>query len=319
MPKKKNRAVSDSFGLIPIILVCGFLGSGKTTLLRRIHDNRNGKLLVFLINEYSLRDVDARLLGRDSDQVFSVSGGSIFCTCKVTEFIGQLKKIAERFPSANGVIIEASGMANPSSMAIMLAETGLDSLFRLQQIITVVDAVTLPGLLQTLPNIRRQIECAGLIVLNKADLVDEDTIRRASQLLDEINPGVPRSVTRYCALDEDLLERPACPVKAGSQEAGDQEQEQVAKFSLQTSRGIAHSGLKALTRMFPGKIFRIKGVLTDGCGQNWRIDYSISSGLIISKKEPPVKAHLEFIFSATQAQSIIREIKKLPESGLQST
>ena len=47
--------------MIDLVLVIGFLGSGKTTLLKRIHKQNIGRKLVFLVNEFSVKDVN-RLL-----------------------------------------------------------------------------------------------------------------------------------------------------------------------------------------------------------------------------------------------------------------
>ena len=97
-------------------LVTGFLGSGKTTYLRRLVNQYRDRRLVFLVNEFSPVDIDGPLLGSVEDDVLSLPGGSIFCTCLVTEFISTLKSIPERFgreAPVEGVIIEASGIANP--------------------------------------------------------------------------------------------------------------------------------------------------------------------------------------------------------------
>ena len=117
----------------PIWLVVGFLGAGKTTLLRRLVHHANGRGLLFIVNEFSAVDVDAGLVEREGGTALAVAGGSIFCRCLVTEFISTLSRVSEGIPmrtgeilQPQGVVIEASGMADPRSMKRLLQESGLD-------------------------------------------------------------------------------------------------------------------------------------------------------------------------------------------------
>ena len=55
---------------IPLVLVTGFLGSGKTTFLEQLVHRHRQRRIVYLVNEFSARDVDAaRLLARTPDVV----------------------------------------------------------------------------------------------------------------------------------------------------------------------------------------------------------------------------------------------------------
>jgi G3E family GTPase len=84
---------------------------------------------VFLVNEFSAANVDSQLLPADAGPVVSLPGGSIFCRCLATEFIAQLRSLPERFhlPDAplEGLIIEASGLADPRVVEETLRETWL--------------------------------------------------------------------------------------------------------------------------------------------------------------------------------------------------
>ncbi|NLF18431.1 MAG: GTP-binding protein, partial [Lentisphaerae bacterium] len=144
--------------MLPLCLVTGFLGTGKTSLLKHIVSGRPGAKLVYLVNEFSPEDVDgAVLLDTQYPDVVRLPGGSIFCKCLVTQFISHLNAIPQRFPEAEGVIIEASGMANPKVIESMLEETGLDKGYSLDGIITVVERRSFTALRHTLPNILAQI------------------------------------------------------------------------------------------------------------------------------------------------------------------
>ena len=179
----------------PIWLVVGFLGSGKTTLLRRLVRTAGGRKLVYVINEFSAVDVDAGLIEREGGAAIAVPGGSIFCRCLVTEFVSVLRRVSDGLPGADGaivqpegVVIEASGIADPRSMRRLLAESGMDARFHVAGVTAVVDPGTLMKLLLVLPNIRGQIESADLILLNKTDLHAPATIEKVRGKLRAINP-----------------------------------------------------------------------------------------------------------------------------------
>ena len=76
--------------MIPLVLTTGFLGSGKTTLLRRIAERESGSRLVFLVNEFSQLDVDAKLLETEGLEAVSIAGGSIFPLFAVPCMVGMI-------------------------------------------------------------------------------------------------------------------------------------------------------------------------------------------------------------------------------------
>ena len=136
---------------IPLALVTGFLGSGKTTFLRRIIHTHQYQRIVYLVNEFSPVDVDGHVLEGDTQSLVALPGGSIFCQCLATEFISTLKAIPEHFGTQaapiDGVVIEASGVANPMVIEQMLEETKLDQVYALSSVVSIVDPGTFPLLL----------------------------------------------------------------------------------------------------------------------------------------------------------------------------
>lgn len=182
-------------GTCPIWLVVGFLGAGKTTLLRRLVHAEAGRRLAYVVNEFSAVDVDAALIEREGGMAIAVAGGSIFCRCLITEFVGVLGRVADGVPGRDGVVVlpegvvvEASGMADPRSMRRLLAESGLDARFHVAGVTAVVDPGTLMKLLLVLPNIRGQIESADLVLLNKTDLHSPEAVESVRKKLAAINP-----------------------------------------------------------------------------------------------------------------------------------
>ncbi len=198
--------------LIPMALLTGFLGSGKTTLVRRLAEQHANRRVTYLVNEFSAVDVDGRLLAIPDRAVVTIAGGSIFCRCLVTEFIATLRRIADRRDDAgtlDGVIVEASGLADPRVIRQMLTETRLDKEFELRRIVAVIDPGSFCDLLDTLPSITAQIEAADVVLVNKVDLYDEDDIAAAEAAVQRIQAGVQMIRTEHCAASLDVFESAA--------------------------------------------------------------------------------------------------------------
>ena len=189
----------------PITLVTGFLGSGKTTLLRQVARRYPDKNFVFLVNEFSSQGVDPTLLEGTGIPIITVEGGSIFCKCKVSDFLAHLKDFPERFHSRekpiDGLFIETSGLADPRAIHRLLRETGLDAEFSIRQIITIVVAARFLAIAKTLPVIQAQVETADKIILNKLDISDSSDVEKALELVNEINPSVSIIRTTECNID----------------------------------------------------------------------------------------------------------------------
>ncbi|MBN2310579.1 MAG: GTP-binding protein [Candidatus Hydrogenedentes bacterium] len=198
--------------MIPISLVTGFLGSGKTTFLRRIIARFHDRRIVYLVNEFSPMDVDGHVLEAETNELVALPGGSIFCRCLVTEFIGALNAVSARVAAGEapvgageapvgGVVIEASGVANPSAVLDMFRETGLDRDYALSSIVSIVDPITLPALVQSLPNIARQIESSDVVIVNKVDLCSPGQIDQAEDEVRRIKPDAVVVRATHCDVD----------------------------------------------------------------------------------------------------------------------
>lgn len=192
---------------IPVLLVTGFLGSGKTTFLRQLMRRQAGRRFVYLVNDFSALDVDAQLLGEGGGDILSIPGGSIFCRCLVTEFMGALQRIADTLDTpatpVEGVVVEASGMADPRAAGDLLRETGLEERFRLAGVVALVDPASFHKLLHTLPAVRAQIDTADLALVNKADLHDEAALARTEAALRALRPDL---LIRRCTRAEVAVE-----------------------------------------------------------------------------------------------------------------
>jgi len=199
--------------MIPLSLVTGFLGGGKTTLLQRLIERNQGRRLAYIVNEFAEADVDGQLLELGEDQVVSIPGGSIFCRCLSGEFLRILQALPSRFEDPErpleGVVIEASGIADPKVTVKMLEETRLDGVYELRTVVSVIDPGTFLKLIHTLPNVISQVEACDVALVNKTDLHDEAALRRVEQEIERINPRAKIVRSTYCRSEIDILAAPA--------------------------------------------------------------------------------------------------------------
>ncbi len=159
---------------IPVTIVGGYLGAGKTTLVNHLLRNANAKRLAVLVNEFGKLSIDADLIESIEGEVINVVGGCICCSYGES-MINGLMDMAGAEPIPHHVVIEASGVAIPSSIAATIQL--LDG-FSLNGIITIADCETVldfagdPYLSDT---IEAQLMHSDIAIVNKIDLASDET------------------------------------------------------------------------------------------------------------------------------------------------
>lgn len=190
----------------PVTVLTGFLGAGKTTLLNRILSEQHGRRYAVVINEFGELGVDNDLVVDADEEVFEMNNGCICCTVRgdLIRIIGGLMKRAQKF---DGIIVETTGLANPSPVAqTFFVDEGVRAKTRLDAIVTVVDAKHLVGQLAGSAEAEAQIAFADVIVLNKMDLVSAAEADAVAARIAAINPlaRIVRATRSDVQLDEVL-------------------------------------------------------------------------------------------------------------------
>ena len=187
-----------------VIILAGFLGSGKTTLLKKIlswETDLSGTVVV--VNEFGDVGIDGALLKDSGSDVVELTSGCICCTL-TADLRQSLVRIYTQFEPER-ILIEASGVADPTSIATVLTESGLRDSMVLKKIITVLDGDFWEAREAFGPLFYNQLEMADLILLNKVDLLSPDQI---PQFLREIHQEIPDSQvvpTIHCQVDPQTL------------------------------------------------------------------------------------------------------------------
>lgn len=173
---------------IPTTIVTGFLGSGKTTIIMGLIDRLQaaGQQVVYVKNEIGDLNVDTQLMTGLNIQAKELLNGCICCTL-VGPFLSALNEIADSY-QPHRIIIEASGAADPSAIALMVSNHP-----RLSRdgVISIIDVVNFEGYKDLSITAQRQAEFTDLLVFNKIEQVDIDRKRVVVGYVRELNTFSP--------------------------------------------------------------------------------------------------------------------------------
>jgi G3E family GTPase len=299
----------EAQAMIPVALVTGFLGSGKTTFLRHCAELYRSRKIVYLVNEFSAKDVDGALLRHEAADVISVAGGSIFCRCLVTEFLAALRDLPSRFGSCGspveGVVIEASGMADPRVAVSMLAEARLDKVYELATILSVADPGSLLKLLHTLPAVRWQIESSDAVLLNKTDAYPAALVESAAEVIRDIQPRARILRTQYCRAEIGLFG--ASGPRTGAGEYARCRDPRFETVSARLPGALDVVAFRSAVESLADDVYRIKG-FADVDGRRRLLDFS-SSGFQLRDVADAGAPELVFILrgpATSQAMALVR-------------
>src|SRR6187549_3732324 len=183
-------------GRVPVSIVTGFLGSGKTTLINRLLKKPEMNRVAVIVNEFGEIAIDNDLVEASTEQMKLLDSGCLCCAVR-----GDLEEtLRELFVQRrNGqvidferVVIETTGLADPAPvMQTLMTDTMLQAQYRLDCVVTLVDAVNGLEQLKTLSEPVKQAALADRIVITKTDLVDEAQVQALIARLRGLNPAVP--------------------------------------------------------------------------------------------------------------------------------
>jgi cobalamin biosynthesis protein CobW len=218
---------------IPATVITGFLGAGKTTLIRHLIENAKGRRIALIINEFGEMGVDRELLtscdteGCEEENIVELANGCICCTV-ADDFLPTMEILLDREEPPHHIIIETSGLALPKPLVKAFNWPEIRSRLTVDGVVAVIDSPAVaegrfaddedalqaerdadPSLDHDNPLeevFEDQLLCADLVVLNKADIVGEDGIRKISKALSShMRPGVKAIRAVEGAIDIDIL------------------------------------------------------------------------------------------------------------------
>lgn len=210
---------------IPVTIITGFLGSGKTTLIRHLLQNNQGRRIAVLVNEFGELGIDGELLRECQvcedpaesqssavSNIVELTNGCLCCTVQ-EEFLPTMLELLKRRDQLDCILIETSGLALPKPLIKAFRWHEICNAATVDGVVTVVDCeavangtlapdpAAIAAQRQEDPNLDHetplqelfedQLACADLVLLNKTDRVDPETLERVRAIVQE---ELPRSV-----------------------------------------------------------------------------------------------------------------------------
>ncbi|MEL6965516.1 MAG: GTP-binding protein [Pseudomonadota bacterium] len=179
---------------IPVTILTGFLGSGKTTLLARLLRHAAMERAAVIINEFGEIGLDHDLIESSEETEVTLMGGCLCCTVK-GDLIDTLRRLYVRrtkneVPYFERVVIETTGLADPAPvLQSIMADRMLDYYYRLDGVVTLIDAASGIDSLDDHQEAVKQAAVADRIVITKTDLVEANAIASLRARLTSLNPG----------------------------------------------------------------------------------------------------------------------------------
>ena len=191
-------------GKIPVTLITGFLGAGKTTLISKLIKHPDMDRVAVVINEIGEIGIDNDLVKMSTENVSLLANGCLCCSVR-TDLQDTLRELfgdrrAGVIPDFDRVIIETTGLADPGPVIQTLSsDTMLGAHYRLDGVVTLVDAVNARDQLAQQPESQQQIALADRVFITKGDLASAETV---DELMAEIAAINPRADIRRCVMGE---------------------------------------------------------------------------------------------------------------------
>ena len=206
-----NSDIDGSSRRFPVTVLTGFLGSGKTTVLNHLIGQEGLKRTLVLINEFGEIGIDHDLVTQSNEElVIEMAAGCLCCTIR-GDLTDTLRNAPHRFARQgkawfDRVVIETTGLADPAPiLQTVMADPTVARKYRLDGVITTVDAVNGDDTLDRQIESVKQAAVADRLLITKSDLVETEKRERLQNRLRDLNPSATQIITNNGVVSPDKL------------------------------------------------------------------------------------------------------------------
>ncbi len=194
----------------PVSVITGFLGSGKTTLLNRLLQDPGFANAAVIINEFGEIALDHLLVAQPAESTVLLANGCVCCEMR-GDLVDTLRRLSAQradrvIPRFDRVLIETTGLADPVPiLQTLITDAEIAPLFRLDSIVTLVDAVHGESQLDTHPEAVKQAVLADRLLLTKSDVAPPGALAPLKDRLARLNPGAELLPVRHGSIEPRIL------------------------------------------------------------------------------------------------------------------
>ena len=195
---------------LPVAVITGFLGSGKTTLLRHLLRHPGMGETAVIVNEFGEIGLDHVLVETAKEDMVLLNSGCLCCTIR-GDLVATIRDLYKRrvrgeVPPFERLVIETTGLADPAPILhTLMSDPLIVQRFRLDSVVTTVDAVTGADSLDRHEESRRQAAVADRLLVTKTDLTEKEPLAELESRLAALNPAATRHRVVQGAIEPEAL------------------------------------------------------------------------------------------------------------------
>jgi G3E family GTPase len=294
---------------IPVVLIGGFLGAGKTTLVNHLIRQASGRKIWVLVNDFGELPIDADLIESRDDQVIRLAGGCVCCSYG-SDLISTLKQISEGDTVPDVLLLETSGVSLPGPILMSLS---LLPNLKVGCTIVMADASAITAQLcdrYVADTVANQLQAAGIIGLNKIDLISRDHAQTLGAMLSGRCPGATVVLLEEGRMAAELVFGFQSPNGSTSNPAPrwarqPQHASQFDSLALELEGCYDLSRLSHFLNDYQQALLRAKVIAPSATGEWNALHYSGSGWRLSPLSKKPARAGAVFIFKAPLQDSTV--------------
>jgi len=197
-------------------LITGFLGSGKTTTILHLLANKpKNEVWAVLVNEFGEVGIDGALLADSGALLKEIPGGCMCCVNGLPMQVGLNTLLRQGKPDR--LLIEPTGLGHPKQILDLLTADVYQPWIDLKATLCLLDPrQLLVSKVFSNQNFRDQLAAADIIIANKQDNADADSLEALQRWQQQENDSrqvvyAERGVVSLSLLDEARLNQRVLP------------------------------------------------------------------------------------------------------------